>query len=664
MAHTLLAQIGVVIAVAVAVAFVLRRLAVPPVVGFVVAGAVIGPHGAGLLADAHRIEVLAEVGVVLLLFAVGLKLPLRDMWRMRATTIGGGTAQVVITGALAAAVALALGRPPAEAVVWGALFALSSTALVLSLLESSGDTGSVEGRTLISVLLFQDLAVVPIILSLPALAGQGGSAAAVTGLVLRSLAIVALTVAGARVLFPRLTARVVATGSRELFTLTTVLVAVGTAALFGYFGLSMALGAFLAGVVISESEYVAQMVADITPLRDVFNSLFFVSMGMLVDPGQWLRRPLVVVGLLAAVVVGKALVAGGVTRLLPGQPVSALVVGLGLAQIGEFSFIVARESQRLGILDPGGHALFLAVAVPSMVLTPFALRFGQRLQQRIGVRQRATAVAPEAVPGLADHVVVVGYGVNGRNVAQALRRLDVPFVVVDLNPMTVHEVTAGGGISVYGDARQEAVQRAAGVQRARCVVAAVADAASTRAIVAAARRLNSRATILARTRYLREVEPLDELGADEVIPEEFETSIELAGRVLCLYGAAPRVVEQEKAALRARHYGALRGAAAGAARRSLDDLRAELEVHELTVAYGGPADGATLRQLAVRERTGASVLAVQRGEEWIVNPRADFALAGGDLLVVLAAGGQLPRVAALVAPPAAEKGGGGEPPLR
>jgi CPA2 family monovalent cation:H+ antiporter-2 len=650
MVHVLLTELVVVMAVAVAVAFLLRRLAVPPVVGFVIAGVVIGPYGVGVLSDSHQIEVLAEVGVVLLLFAVGLKLPLRDMWRLRLPTFGGGGAQVLTTWLLTAGVAIALGRPTSEAIVWGALVALSSTALVLWLLESGGDTQSTEGRTMVSVLLFQDLAVIPIILSLPVLAGTGGSLAEIIEFVVRSVAIVVLAVVGARVFFPRLTSWVVRSGSRELFTLTTVLVAVGTAALFGQFGLSMALGAFLAGMVISESEYVAQMVADITPLRDVFNSVFFVSMGMLFDPGLWLRHPLVTTGMLAAVVVGKSVIAGGVARLVLGQRASAFVVGFGLAQIGEFSVIVAHESQRLGILGHDAHALFLAVAVPSMVLTPFALRLGRNFKDKIGDQLRPEPDLAQPKSGLSDHVVIVGYGINGRNVAHVLRRLTVPFAVIDLNPLTVKEVSECGGISVYGDARHEAVQRAAGVHQARCVVAAVADATSTREIVVTARRINPRATILARTRYLLEVEPLTKLGADEAIPEEFETSIELAGRVLCHYGASPRLVEQEKADLRARHYGVLRGAEPDGTGRSLDDLREHLAIQEITIGPESRALGADLRQLAVRAQTGATVLAIRRGEEWIVNPKPDLTLLSGDELVVLAAAEEQPQLEALFTP--------------
>jgi CPA2 family monovalent cation:H+ antiporter-2 len=630
--QVILTEIALVVAASIVVAFVLRRLQVPTAVGFVVAGVLLGPGGLGLVRDRHQIEVLAEIGVVLLLFAVGLKLSIRDMWRLRGITFIGGGLQVLATGVLAGGAAVLAGRPPAEAVVWGAVVALSSTALVMTLLETGGDTGS--------VLLFQDLAVVPMILALPLLAGSGGSPGRLAGIAAQSLAIVVITVVGARVLFPRLTALVVATGSRELFTLTTVLAAIGTALLFGHFGLSMALGAFLAGVVISESAYVGQMIADITPLRDVFNSLFFVSMGMLVDPADWLQQPLLLALLVAAVIVGKAVVAGGAAYAVLRNPAVAVAVGLGLAQIGEFSVIVAYEAGRIGLMDDSARELFLSVAVPTMLLTPVCVALGRRLAKVLAPgRARGAAVETLAGPRLADHVVIVGYGVNGRNVARALTLLEVPYLVIDLNPHAVEEVIAAGGRALYGDASRDAVQRAAGVQAARGLVAAIADAACTREVVATARRLNPRVTIVARTRFLREVEPLTELGADQVIPEEFETSIELTGRVLAMYGASPRVIVREKEALRAGHYGPLRAPRREAGGHlTLEEMRGRLEFDNVEVEAGSAAVGATLRGLALRERTGVTVLAVERAGELAVNPDPDRPLEAGDRLLVAAAG--------------------------
>ena len=411
MGHAILTELVLVMAAAVAAAALLRRFNVPPVVGFILAGILIGPGGLGLIRDRHQIELVAEVGVILLLFTVGIKLRLSDLWKLRSSVFGGGSMQVLLTGGAAFAVAVACGRPAAEAAVWGGMVALSSTALVLWSLERSGDIGTGPGRTMVSVLLFQDLAVVPIMLALPLLAGHAATVGEVAWLLGRSVAVILMTVLGARFAFPWITARIVASGSRELFTLTTFLVAVGTALVFGHFGLSMALGAFLAGMVVSESEYVGRMLEDITPLRDVFNSLFFVSMGMLVEPRLWIERPLVTIGLVVGVVALKAVVTTGIAWPLLRNPAAAAAVGLGLAQIGEFSIVVGAEAARLGLLPADQRQLFLAIAVPTMVFTPFMMGAGRRITRRL-----AAHTAMPAVPQLNDHVVIVGYGINGRNV--------------------------------------------------------------------------------------------------------------------------------------------------------------------------------------------------------------------------------------------------------
>ena len=630
MAHGVLVEIVLVMAAAVLVAALLRRVALPPVAGFLIAGVLIGPAGLGLVHDRGRIEGLAEVGVMLLLFTVGLKLSLKELWRLRRAVFLGGGAQVVVTILAVGAIGIgSLGLPIRQAAVWGLLLALSSTALVITLLESGGDTARAEGRIVVAILLFQDLAVIPAIVALPLLAGTAGTAGAVLGFVGRAVGVLVLTILAARWLFPRLTARIVATGSRELFTLTTFLVAVGTALVVGEFGISMALGAFLAGMVIAESEFVGRYVDHITPVRDVLNSLFFVSMGMLLDLGPWKSHPLRMAGFVVAVILLKGVIAGGVGGMLAGRR-GALMAGLGLAQIGEFSFVLAEEATRRGALDEQGFGILVGVAVVSMIATPPLVGLARRWARRVP-EPKVHGLRPVSLSG---HVIIVGYGVNGRNVARALRLLDVPHIVVDLNPHTVTELQSQDENALYGDARHPAVLEAVGIASARALIAAIPDAASTREVVACARKANATLTILARTRYLREVEALHEQGATEVIPEEFETSIELTGRVLELYGASHAVVEGEKAALRSGHYGTLRQRTPEPGHATVDDLLRKADLSEIVLGVGSPAEGQSLRDLALRERTGASVVAIRRAGDLMVNPPPDSKLRADDTLVV------------------------------
>jgi CPA2 family monovalent cation:H+ antiporter-2 len=319
-------------------------------------------------------------------------------------------------------------------------------------------------------------------------------------------------------------------------------------------------------------------------------------------------------------------------------------VGLGLAQIGEFSVIVAVEAGRLGLLDEATRELFLAVAVPTLIATPFLMRAGCRL----GRRDRAVGGDRVTRTHPADHVVIIGFGINGRNVARALRLLKVPHVVIDLNPYTVETLLRDGGLALEGDARHREVLEAVAIERARGVVVTLPDAVSTREVVALARGLNPAATILARTRYLREVEALAEHGADQVIPEEFETSLELTGRVLELYGAPPHVVEKEKASLRREGYGLLRGAGATAPHPTLEILCRLPGVTRLKVAPDAPVSGRSLAELDLRRSTGATILAVERKGTLITNPRPDEALAAGDELIAFADGEALKALLALV----------------
>ncbi len=651
--HGVLTEIALVMAVAVAAALLLRRFAVPPVVGFILAGVAIGPAGLGLVSDREKIEVVAEIGVMLLLFMVGLKISLRDLWRMRAVVLGGGALQYGSTATAIAALARAFGLPWPEAIAWGLAVGLSSTALVIWLLEDRGETANPVGRTAIGVLLFQDLAVIPVMLALPLLAGRAGSTRDVALLAAESIIVVGGVIVAARFVVPWLCERIVATRSRELFTLSIVLIALGTAVLLGEFGVSMALGAFIAGMVISESEYVAQIVADMTPLRDVFNSLFFVSIGMLLQLDLWFERPLAVTGLVMVVILGKGVIAALAVLPAVRSLGTAAASGLALAQIGELAVVVAVEAERLGLASNTGADAFLAVTVPTMVATPIVLRVARPLARWIESRHPGPTPAVEGddVAELQDHVVVVGYGVNGRNVTRALAALGVPHVVVDLNAAAIREVTDGGGRGVYGDATRDAVLAAAGVARARAVIAAVPDAAATRQVVATTRRLAPGATILARTRYVLEVEPLEALGADQVIPEEFETSIELTARVLRLYGASEAMVLRERQALRAAHYGALRGVRTEDGTPSLDALGMAADLERIEVQPDGRAARCSLRSLGVRQRTGATVVALDRGGSVQPNPSPDLDLEAGDVLLVYGTGEQLAAVRELLSTP-------------
>ncbi|HYE80481.1 MAG TPA: cation:proton antiporter, partial [bacterium] len=401
--------------------YLLGKLRVPPMVGFLVAGVAIGPGALGLVSDPHDIEVIAEIGVALLLFSIGLKFSLTELVAMRELVLGVGVGQVVATVGVVVGIATTLGLAFPEGLFLGFLLALSSTAIVLKLLELRGETGSRHGRIVLAILILQDLTIIPMMLVTPALAGEGGSMAAVGMALVKALAMVVLLLVVTRRVFPWLLDRFVNLQSREVFTIGTLLLALGTAYAATLAGLSLALGAFLAGIVLADSDYSHQILAEITPFRDTFASLFFISVGMLADPRLMVQQPLLIVGLTAGAITLKALVAGGLVALFGFGGRVAVLSGIALAQVGEFSFILAQVGTDAGLFKESLYQPFLAVSVLAMAATPWLVGASHGIAEKIG----DFIAARREVPGvsrhdqdLSDHVIIVGYGINGRNVAR------------------------------------------------------------------------------------------------------------------------------------------------------------------------------------------------------------------------------------------------------
>lgn len=560
----ILSELVLVFGVALTAAYFARKAGAPSMVGFMLAGVLLGAGGFGLIEDRHDIEILAEIGVVLLLFGIGLKISLRELWQLKRYVAVGGGLQVVLTAAAAAALSAWAGRAWPSAVALGYVIALSSTAVLLALLERRGEGDTPHGRLMLGMLLAQDLAVVPIFFSMPFLAGGLGEdgLAEIPWVVGETVVVLVGLVLAARVLFPWLANRAVASRSPELVTLVTAVTVFGTA-LFGMaVGLSPALGAFLAGVAISSSPYSQHIVSEIAPFRFLFESLFFVSIGLLARPAIWLEQPAHVLQMFGLILILKTLIAGLLAWWLLRNLARALTVGAGLAHIGEFSFVVAREAGGAGLLSGADVEMITSAAVPTMVLTPLFLAVGGRwiagrhastpgLQAANG-NAGANELQCSAGDPRCNHAILVGYGIGGRKVSSILAGRNVPLTVVELNRETLREVARGGMDTLYGDAARAAVLKAAGLAKARALVVTVPDPSGARAIVATARGLNPNVTIVVRTRYALRVDELYHLGADEVVVEEYESALELAGRVLGCFGASPEEVDREKDALRRR----------------------------------------------------------------------------------------------------------------
>jgi CPA2 family monovalent cation:H+ antiporter-2 len=640
----LLQDLLVLLLASVPIAFIFHRLRLPTIVGFMITGVLIGPHGLGLIRNVEAIEVLAEIGVALLLFTIGLEFSLRRMLEMRRMVLLGGGLQVILTTLLVTGMAYLLGRPINQAIFFGFLFALSSTAIVLKSYIDRAEIDAPHGRAGVGILLFQDLSIVPMMLMIPILSGREGSSgskiALTLGIAVATIAAIFLT---AKIVVPYLLYHIVRLRSPEVFIISVVLLSLGTSWLTSQAGLSLALGAFIAGIVLSESEYSHQIVADILPFRDVFNSLFFISIGMLLSLGALGADVLIVMAWVGALMLGKALLVLAVVRLLGKSLRVSTITALGLAQIGEFSFILAKAGLPLGLLSERDYQRFLAASIISMIATPFLIKAAPRIGYALqSVFSRGSLLEP-AVTGfdpqdndLQAHIIIVGYGLNGRNLARVLRRTGVPYLVMELNAEAVRKAHAQGERIVYGDATRKEVLHRLRLADARIMVLAISDPIASRHTVALAREMNPELHIIVRTRYMTEIADLRELGADVVIPEEFETGIEIFSRVLKEYGIPRHVIQRQVAEIRSEGYQML--LVPSLPNIDLNEIAEALKMastETLFVESGSFAAGKTIGELRLRKKTGVSIIAITHDGETEINPGPETTIHAEDVLVLL-----------------------------
>jgi CPA2 family monovalent cation:H+ antiporter-2 len=630
---------------ATAISFLMRRLSQSTVVGYLLTGLVAGPTGLRLISNTHTVELLAEVGVALLLFTVGVEFSLERLARMKQIALGGGSLQIGATVLLTMAVLMVSGAPAGDALFWGFLVAVSSTAIVMKLLEERLEIETLPGRISLGILLFQDLCVVPMMALVPVLAArETAQLLQVFMALLKSLAVVAGIVISAQYLFPRILRAVAGVRSRELFIIATLFFTMGTAWCASRLGLSLALGAFIAGVVISESEYSHQATAAIIPFRDSFSSLFFVAIGMLIDLRYAAAHAPVVLGVTAAIVAGKVLSGGAAVRIMGFPARLAVVCGLAVAQVGEFSFVLLREGAARGMIQQSYYQVFLSAAVLTLAVTPGLVAAGPRVSRWFG-RQGAVpgeAEDPQAEAPLSDHVIVCGYGENGRRLARLLRENNLPYVVIDVNSRAVRRARSAGEKIYFGDISSPEILHRAGADRARAVVFAVSDPAILPLAISHARHLNPELHIIARLKRIADASDLRKAGATDVVAEEIEAWMEIALRVLRIFGMPREALAEQIGALRAADYEAQRILPLpGQPLRHLWHLLPEVDLEMFVVLPGSPLAGMQLREVDLRKRSGAVVVALVRSGGVVYNPAPETALADGDQLVLMGSRGQL-----------------------
>jgi len=638
-----LTELVLLIAFAAAGVALFEQFRLPSIAGFLVVGALVGPGGVGLISDPERVRTLAEFGVVFLLFEIALELPVERLWRVWRISLLAGGLQVSLTVILVAAGASLLGISPRTALVLGLLVAMSSTALVMGLLSERGEIDAPHGQLIVGILLLQDICIVFFLLGIPLLAGETPTSALpfLTAL-MRAAAALAVFFVAARFLLPRMLERVARLRSQELFSMIAVLVVVGAAVSAERIGLTLAVGAFLAGLAVNSTPYRHQLFAELIPLRGVLLGVFFTAMGMLFDPETALQQASGVLLFASAAIFLKAGLVAVVVALVLRQGLRlGILSGFSLAQTGEFSFVLAAVAASAGLLDEELQQVFIAGSVLSLLATPFLVRAAPVVAAQL-TRSAPFMHRPAEEVRLSDHAVLIGFGLAGRNVARVLRSLEIPYVAIEANAAAVREARAQGEEVIYGDATRPVLLQRVGIARAKLIAVAITDPTATRQVVNLARSLNPTATILARTRYVLDVDRLQVAGANVVVAEELEGTIDLVSETLRIFGIAEGAIERFTSELRDEGYEMLRTPTALALDPWLTELleRVSTEWLEVPGSFGGEA---SLADLEFRARTGASILAVDRGGTTSPNPPPSFAIRAGDRLLVFGGSEKLAR---------------------
>ena len=630
------------LAAAVLVVVIFRVLKLPALLGYLLVGILIGPHSIGLMADNEQTRYLAEFGVVFLMFSIGLEFSLPKLMTMRRMVFGLGAAQVGLTILICLGVAIVLDLGWRSGLVLGGVFAMSSTAILAKMLAERLELNSAHGRRIMGILLFQDLAVVPLLILYPALGhGDGGEALArdlLIALAKAGIVLFLILTIGQRVM--RLWFTVVARQkSSELFVLNVLFITLGLAWLTGLAGLSLALGAFLAGMLISETQYRYQVEEDIKPFRDVLMGLFFVTVGMRLDwhvvATQWQWVALLLFG----VITGKLAVIAGVSGLFRAEPGVAMRSGLALAGAGEFGFVLLAQAARLELLPVGLMQLALAVLVLSMLISPFLIEHSEQLVRRFSAGEwmsRAMTlhnISAQSM-GTEGHVIICGFGRSGQNLARFLEQEGVTYFALDLDPLRVREAAAAGERVVFGDAARREVLIAAGLLRAKVVVVSYADTHSALKILALVRELRPGLPVVVRTVDDSDIDQLKQAGAAEVVAEILEGSLMLATQALMLLGVPLNRVLRRIRDTREQRYGLFRGFYRGVTDEvgnESDKLQPRL--HSVILPLGSAAVGKTLKELDLA-RLNVEVTAIRKRNIRSSRPDPETSLAEGDVLVL------------------------------
>ncbi len=638
----ILEDIVIIFAFATAVNFLFTKIRIPTIIGYLLTGIVAGPSVLGVIHSPHEIEFMAEIGILLLMFTIGLEFSLNHLIKIRNIVFLGGFLQLILTAGAIALFARMYHLSWNTSVFIGFLTALSSTALVLKILQERGELTSNYGRTVVGILIFQDLVLVPLMLFTPMLGGETGHIGAKLMILgTKTLAIMALVYVGNRWIMPRVLHLIALTKNQELFLMSILLVCLAVALLTSEMGMSLAFGAFLGGLMISRSEYSQDAFSHLIPFKDTFTSFFFVSIGMLLDLDFVASNIGVIVATVLLVIAIKTMVAGATAFVLGHTFRGTVVVGLGLAQIGEFSFILAKTGQTYQILTDYYYQLFLAVTIVSMAASPFLIMISKPLAGRL-LRFPIPPILVKGlfplheveVPAMQNHIVLIGKDSRSLNLSRMACQMKLPYVSIVFDPASARARQLKGEMVVYGDAMNEPILQKAYVETAEIVVVSIGDAITALGVIEKVRAINKHAYIIVRAKYVSDIEDLYEMGANQVIPEEFETAIELFERILSKLLIPKGEIERAISLIRDDNYGIFREKDE-VPTYALSDEIPDVEIVALKAGKYEVFPGRSLKEIHLRKEYGLTVVAVKRGEDIFENPGAGFIFNPEDVVYVL-----------------------------
>lgn len=638
----LLDDILVILGCSLVIVFLLQYLKFPTVIGFLFTGVIIGPTGLSLVSAVEEVEVLSEIGVILLLFVIGLELSLSQLSKIKKSVFLGGGLQVALS-TLAGLVCYSLiGGTWQESLFIGFLISLSSTAIVLSVLQEQQAISSPHGKQALAVLIFQDIIVVPMMLFTPLIAGESNNLVwNISELLLKSIALILFTFLGAKYIFPRILYQIAKTKRKELFLIATITTCFAVAYLTSQAGLSLALGAFIAGLIISESEYSHQATSIILPFRELFTSFFFISIGMLLDIPFFLEH----IGVILLCSIILLLLKTSITTLaiwIIQTPIRvSFLTGLALFQIGEFAFILSKVGIEYGLLTELQNQYFLSISIVTLIFSPFVIFSLQTISKRLfqvrsflGIPNKEVKTEAIEDQKLENHLIIIGYGVSGQHLANAAEYGGIPYIIIELNAETVKEEKERNNPIVYGDATHPHILETVRIHAARAVVVAISDEAATKRIVHTIRSLNQSIFIVARTRYLNQANNLIQNGANEVIPEELEASIEIFSKILHAFLLPEQEIQHFVQTVRSKNYALFQ-----TQKELVGNLKTsqipDFNIQCFHVNTSNPnIINRSLSEVHLRRDYGITVLAISRNR--IVNAKiqADTQIKPGDLIFV------------------------------